>query len=114
MRLASLAYLGTAVSLVVSLWQPTVAFFGYGISIAMYYQLTRVLVIEAAPMSLRGRVSAAMTAPTKLVAVAGGALAPHLVPHRAELHVVAATVAMACAATVFVRRAGQTRLVPTS
>ena len=84
--LAACAYLCTAVSLVVSVWQAEVGFFGYGVAVATYYQLTRVLVIEAAPVELRGRVSAAMTAPTKLVAVAGGALAPHLVQHRSTLY----------------------------
>jgi hypothetical protein len=84
--LTALAYIGAGASLVVSVWLPEVGFFGYGISVATYYQLTRVLVIEAAPVSLRGRVSAAMTAPTKLVAVVGGAVAPHLVHHRGTLY----------------------------
>lgn len=109
----ALAYLSAGGSLLLALWQPTLAFFGYGVSIAVYYQLTRVLVIEAAPVPLRGRVSAAMTAPTKLVAVVGGAIAPHLVPHHTALHVAAAVVAAVCAGIVLTG-CRQADRVPTS
>ena len=109
----AIAYMAAGASLLLALWQPTLAFFGYGVSIAVYYQLTRVLVIEAAPLPLRGRVSAAMTAPTKLVAVAGGAIAPHLVPHHTALHVAAGAVAAVCAAAVLTGRRQADR-VPTS
>jgi MFS family permease len=95
--LTAVAYVCTAVSLVASVWQAEIGFFGYGISVATYYQLTRVLVIEAAPIPLRGRVSAAMTAPTKLVAVVGGAMAPHLVQHRTALYGVVVAVCALCA-----------------
>ena len=99
---ASLAYLLTAASLLTALQWPVPAFFTYGVSIATYYQLTRVLVIEAADPAVRGRVSAAMTAVSKVVAVAGSVLAAVLVHHHVALHVVAAVIAVGSSVSVTV------------
>jgi len=94
------AYLLTAFSVSWALVEPVSAFALYGVSMACYYQLTRVIVVEAADPSERGRVSAAMTAVSKVCGVGGSVVAAAAVGHPVLLHLGGGAVALVAAASV--------------
>ena len=94
------AYVLTATALVWSLIEPVSAFALYGLSIAGYYQLSRVVVVEAAAPEVRGRVSATMTAVSKVSGVVGSVVAAALVDHPIGLASGGAVVALGAAMTV--------------
>jgi hypothetical protein len=94
------AYLLTAFAVAWALVEPVSAFALYGVSMACYYQLTRVIVVESAAPAERGRVSAAMTAVSKVCGVGGSVVAAATVSHPAVLHLGGGAVALVAAASV--------------
>jgi len=97
-----LAYLLTAFSVAWAMVEPVSAFALYGTSMTCYYQLTRVIVVEAAEPAERGRVSAAMTAVSKVCGVGGSvvAAAAAAVDHPAILHLGGGAIALVASAAV--------------
>lgn len=102
-RAVSASYLVAAFSTLLSMVAPLPAMVVYGAAMAGYYQLTRVLVVEASPPEARGRVAAAMTAITKFIAVGGSALGAALVTHRSTLYLTSTAIAVVAAAVVLWR-----------
>lgn len=103
-RAVAVAYVVCAVSMVGALVAPLVAFALYGATMASYYQLTRVIVVESSPPAARGRVSAAMTAVVKVASIGGSVLAAALVHHGRALFLAAAAVAVVAASAAGARR----------
>ena len=93
-----------ALSMVGALLVPFAAFALYGATMASYFQLTRVIVVESSAPEARGRVSAAMTAVVKVASIGGSVIATAMVHHATALFLAAATVAMVAAAAAGARR----------
>lgn len=103
-RAVAVAYVMCALSMVGALLVPFAAFALYGATMASYFQLTRVIVVESSAPEARGRVSAAMTAVVKVASIGGSVIATAMVHHATALFVAAASVALVAAAAAGARR----------
>ena len=103
-RAVAVAYAVCALSMVGALLLPLVAFALYGATMASYYQLTRVIVVESSAPEARGRVSAAMTAVVKVASIGGSVIATAMVHHGRALFLAAASVALLAAIAAGARR----------
>ena len=103
-RAVAVAYAVCALAMVGALLAPLAAFALYGATMASYFQLTRVIVVESSAPEARGRVSAVMTAVVKVSSIAGSVVATAMVRHGTALFVAAAAVAVLAAIAAGVRR----------
>lgn len=96
----ALEYVLLAVAMLLTLVSPVLAFFAYGASMAGYFQMTRVVVVESGPAGNQGRAAATLVAASRTVGVLGSVLATSLLGSPAILAVGAAVLAVVAAGVV--------------
>jgi MFS family permease len=96
----AVSYLVTGAGLLVALRFPSWGLFCFGAGTAAYYQLTRALVVAAAPPERRGRAAGRLAAVSKLTGVLGAAAAAAAFTHPDVMVALGAAVCFAAAAVV--------------